>query len=169
MRQLGITPLGRILIIETKAEQIRNNVLEKVSSLPWLEAHEHRQDPGKNGRIIETFIGENEHLSQIIGGRPQKMGFKRAKELQENWTVADSLFGVYSCRWGDTPFLAWVKLTWYVVWPILCTSTRHVFMVANSYCGDLCPYCDSLCRYHAMFPLESTGHGCLIFCPSTIK
>ena len=70
MRQLGITPLGRILIIETKAEQIRNNVLEKVSSLPWLEAHEHRQDPGENGRRIENFIGENEHLSQIIGGRP---------------------------------------------------------------------------------------------------
>ena len=36
----------------------------------WLEAHEHRQDPGENGRRIENFIGENEHLSQIIGGRP---------------------------------------------------------------------------------------------------
>jgi hypothetical protein len=43
---------------------------EKVSSLPWLEAHEHRQDPGENGRRIENFIVENEHLSQIIGGRP---------------------------------------------------------------------------------------------------
>jgi hypothetical protein len=30
--------------------------------LPWLEAHEHRQDPGENGRRIEHFIGENEHL-----------------------------------------------------------------------------------------------------------
>jgi hypothetical protein len=30
----------------------------------------HRQDPGENGRRIENFIGENEHLSQIIGGRP---------------------------------------------------------------------------------------------------
>ena len=38
--------------------------------LTWLEAHEHRQDPGENGRRIEKFIGENEHLSQIIGGRP---------------------------------------------------------------------------------------------------
>ncbi len=35
-----------------------------------VEAHEHRQDPGENGRRIENFIGENEHLSQIIGGRP---------------------------------------------------------------------------------------------------
>ena len=42
--------------------------------LTWLEAHEHRQDPGENGRRIEKFSGENEHLlahlSQIIGGRP---------------------------------------------------------------------------------------------------
>ena len=30
--------------------------------LAWLEAHEHRQDPGENGRRIEHFIGENEHL-----------------------------------------------------------------------------------------------------------
>ena len=35
--------------------------------LTWSEAHEHRQDPGENGRRIENFIGENEHLSQIIG------------------------------------------------------------------------------------------------------
>jgi hypothetical protein len=28
----------------------------------WFEAHEHRQDPGENGRRIEHFIGENEHL-----------------------------------------------------------------------------------------------------------
>jgi len=27
-----------------------------------VEAHEHRQDPGENGRRIEPFIGENEHL-----------------------------------------------------------------------------------------------------------
>ena len=38
--------------------------------LTWLEAHEHRQDPGEKVRKIENFIGENEHLSQIIGGRP---------------------------------------------------------------------------------------------------
>ena len=38
--------------------------------LAWLEAHEHRQDPGENGRRIEHFIGENEHLYQIIGRRP---------------------------------------------------------------------------------------------------
>jgi len=31
--------------------------------LAWLETHEHRQDPGENGRRIEHFIiGENEHL-----------------------------------------------------------------------------------------------------------
>jgi hypothetical protein len=31
--------------------------------LAWLEAHDHRQDPGENGRSIERFItGENEHL-----------------------------------------------------------------------------------------------------------
>ena len=29
-----------------------------------------RQDPGENGRRIEHFIGENEHLYEIIGGRP---------------------------------------------------------------------------------------------------
>jgi hypothetical protein len=28
----------------------------------WLEAHEHRQDPGENGRRIEHFIGENEYV-----------------------------------------------------------------------------------------------------------
>jgi hypothetical protein len=38
--------------------------------LAWLEPHEHRQDPGENGRRIEHFIGENEHLYEIIGGRP---------------------------------------------------------------------------------------------------
>jgi len=27
-----------------------------------LEAHDHRQDPGENGRRIEHFIGENEYL-----------------------------------------------------------------------------------------------------------
>jgi hypothetical protein len=37
--------------------------LEKSFLLAWLEAHEHRQDPGENGRRIEHFIGENEHLS----------------------------------------------------------------------------------------------------------
>jgi hypothetical protein len=35
-----------------------------------LEAHDHRQDPGENGRRIEHCIGENEHLYEIIGGRP---------------------------------------------------------------------------------------------------
>jgi hypothetical protein len=29
-----------------------------------------QEDPGENGRRIENFIGENEHLSQIIGGDP---------------------------------------------------------------------------------------------------
>ena len=46
-----------------KKQKIRDRDAEKkVSSLPWLEAHEHRQDPGENGRRIEHFIGENEHL-----------------------------------------------------------------------------------------------------------
>ena len=27
-----------------------------------MEAYDHRQDPGENGRRIEHFIGENEHL-----------------------------------------------------------------------------------------------------------
>ena len=35
--------------------------LEKSFLVAWLEAHEHRQDPGKHGRRIEHFIGENEH------------------------------------------------------------------------------------------------------------
>jgi hypothetical protein len=37
--------------------------LEKKFPPSWLEAHEHRQDPGENGRRIEHFIGENEHFS----------------------------------------------------------------------------------------------------------
>ena len=36
----------------------------------WLEAMEPRQDPGENGRRIEHFIGDNEHLQLITGGRP---------------------------------------------------------------------------------------------------
>jgi hypothetical protein len=36
---------------------------EKSFLLAWLEAHEHRQEPGENGRRIEQFIGENEHFS----------------------------------------------------------------------------------------------------------
>ena len=31
--------------------------------LAWLEAYEHRQEPGENGRRIEHFIGENEYFS----------------------------------------------------------------------------------------------------------
>jgi len=50
--------------------------------LTWLEAHEHRQDPGENGRRVENFFVENEHLSQIIGGRPVYL-FSQSKRMDE--------------------------------------------------------------------------------------
>ena len=61
-----------------------------------MEAHEHRQDPGENGRRIEHFIGENEHLYEIIGGRPvycQKLinGPGRGKETRRYMSKRDLL------------------------------------------------------------------------------
>ena len=66
---------------------------KKFSSL--LEAHDHRQDPGENGRRIEHFIGENEHLYEIIGGRPvycQKLinGGRRGKDTWRYSNTGDS-------------------------------------------------------------------------------
>ncbi len=53
-----------------KKQKIPDRDRRKSFLLAWLEPHEHRQDPGENGRRIEHFIGENEHLYEIIGGRP---------------------------------------------------------------------------------------------------
>ena len=66
---LALTParsLHRLMTLRTsttwKKQKIRDRDAEKkVSSLPGWR-HEHRQDPGENGRRIEHFIGENEHL-----------------------------------------------------------------------------------------------------------
>jgi hypothetical protein len=70
MRRLGITPLGRILIIETKAEQLRTNDTLTLSSLPgWRRTNTGRIQV-KTGGELKIFTGENEHLSQIIGGDP---------------------------------------------------------------------------------------------------
>jgi len=44
--------------VPDSALRVEMNNLEEQA----FEAHEHRQDPGENGRRIEHFIGENEHL-----------------------------------------------------------------------------------------------------------
>ena len=49
---------------KTKISGLGHTLTQKPQA--WLGAHEHGQDPGENWRRIELFIGENEHLIDMV-------------------------------------------------------------------------------------------------------